>query len=211
MFDALDELEAAVEKVVASESSTSAWWSISKSSSNARMSGCFGRCAPTPNTRGGSRRRRSSASRATPASRESSRKVGRNRSMSAARRERSRPHSGGRSSCGTPVASSPVAIVHPAGPRCTTASRGHVAAPPACRTASSGAGDIITRFTRAMCTKAGTTRRAASRRRDDQPAGVSCFAAAWSAIACMIALAARLTNSPPLPVTQSHDSCGHAS
>ena len=26
----------------------------------------------------------------------------------------------------------------------------------------------------------------------------------------MIALAARLTNSPPLPVTQSHEACGHA-
>ena len=31
--------------------------------------------------------------------------------------------------------------------------------------------------------------------------------AAWSAIAFMIALAARFTNSPPLPVTQSHDAC----
>ena len=39
-----------------------------------------------------------------------------------------------------------------------------------------------------------------------QLAGV-CWSA-WSAIAFMIAFAARLTNSPPLPVTQSHDACG---
>src|SRR5947208_9126634 len=38
-----------------------------------------------------------------------------------------------------------------------------------------------------------------------------CCSAAWSAIAFMIAFAARLTNSPPLPVTQSSDARGATS